>query len=921
MIHTIIKYLLISATLFFCSCHKPKTDIITPAKQLIERQIGERAQSIHFEYIEPSDGKDIFEVIASDGRLTLRGSSSVAICYAFHTYMKEACKSMKTWSGEHITSVMPWPDYELYEQVSPYELRYFLNVCTFGYTTPYWDWERWEKEIDRMALYGVNMPLATVASEAIAERVWLRMGLNKEEIREFFTAPAHLPWHRMGNLNKWDGPLSDAWQQNQIALQHQILTRMRELGMQPIAPAFAGFVPEGFVQKHPDTQFRHMRWGGFDEEYNAYVLPPDSPFFEEIGKLFVEEWEKEFGENTYYLSDSFNEMELPIDKEDKEAKYKLLAEYGETIYKSIAAGNPDAVWVTQGWTFGYQHSFWDKESLKALLSNVPDDKMIIIDLGNDYPKWVWNTEQTWKVHDGFYGKKWIFSYVPNFGGKNTMTGDLDMYASSSVKALRAANKGNLIGFGSAPEGLENNEVVYELLADMGWSSDSIDLDDWMKIYCEARYGGYPDAMEEAWKLFRKTAYSSLYSYPRFTWQTVISDQRRISKIDLSDDYLQAIRLYASCADELKSSELYRNDLIEFVSYYVAAKAENFYKQALKDDSENRVLAAQRNLQQTVDLLMDVDRLLASHPLYRLEEWVELARNSGTTLQEKDAYEANAKRLITSWGGIQEDYAARFWSGLIKDYYIPRIQLYFTKDRDKISHRDHAAGLRNLGDEEGPVLGDLHNGEAQVAQAGDILLAGFGEVAASDLAAALQEVAHHGALAQLVPVLQRPAEGVDGGGHEDGGVGYASGDDHVGALLQGFQNTLHAHVGVGGDDLTGELGQGLVGLPHLGVHVLVDDGQQIVAGDAGDLHAGQAVPAGNLHALLGSGLGIGRAHVGDELHLVLPAQGKGLLHAVLQKTVVSLGRVLQLGLLPDGDGALGQALIADIVQVALFDQLQ
>ena len=70
-----------------------------------------------------------------------------------------------------------------------------------------------------------------------------------------------------------------------------------------------------------------------------------------------------------------------------------------------------------------------------------------------------------------------------------------MYASSSVKALRAANKGNLIGFGSAPEGLENNEVVYELLADMGWSSDSIDLDDWMKIYCEARYGGYPDAME------------------------------------------------------------------------------------------------------------------------------------------------------------------------------------------------------------------------------------------------------------------------------------------------------------------------------------------------------------------------------------------------------------------------------------------
>lgn len=192
----------------------------------------------------------------------------------------------------------------------------------------------------------------------------------------------------------------------------------------------------------------------------------------------------------------FNEMELPIEKEDIEGKHKLLAQYGESIYRSITAGNPDAVWVTQGWTFGYQHSFWDKESLQALLSRVPDDKMIIVDLGNDYPKWVWNTEQTWKVHDGFYGKKWIFSYVPNFGGKTPMTGDLQMYASSSSEALHSKSCGNLIGFGSAPEGLENNEVVYELLADMGWTDQSIDLDKWLKSYCEALLWEIPDAMKE-----------------------------------------------------------------------------------------------------------------------------------------------------------------------------------------------------------------------------------------------------------------------------------------------------------------------------------------------------------------------------------------------------------------------------------------
>ena len=214
-------------------------------------------------------------------------------------------------------------------------------------------------------------------------------------------------------------------------------------------------------------------------------------------------------------------MELPINPNDTDSKYRLLSKYGEAIYQSIAAGNPDAVWVTQGWTFGYQHQFWDKQSLQALLERVPDDKLIIIDLANDYPKWVWKTEQTWKTHKGFYGKRWILSYVPNFGGKTLLTGDLNLYASCSAEAWTDIDRGKLIGFGSAPEGLENNEVVYELLADMGWQKQPIELDLWLTDYCRSRYGSCPEALKKAWKGLCRSVYSSLYSYPRFTWQTVV----------------------------------------------------------------------------------------------------------------------------------------------------------------------------------------------------------------------------------------------------------------------------------------------------------------------------------------------------------------------------------------------------------------
>ena len=657
-----------------------KAEIITPAKGVIQRLIGHEINTIDFQTILPINGFETFEITAKNGKLRISGSSTVAICYAFNTYLKEACGNMATWSGKHINLPSVWPDYEKV-QSSPYKFRYYLNVVTFGYTTPYWDWARWEKELDWMALHGINMPLATVASEAIAERVWLKLGLKKDEIRSFFTAPAHLPWHRMGNLNSWDGPFSDAWQEGQLKLQHQIIGRMRELGFKPIAPAFAGFVPEAFMEKHPELKVKRLTWGGFQEINNAFVLPPDSPFFEEIGKMFVQEWENEFGKNTYYLSDSFNEMELPV--ENEETKYKLLQGYGESIYKSIVAGNSDAVWVTQGWTFGYQHKFWDKPSLQSLLKNVPDDKMIIIDLANDYPKWIWHTDLTWKTHEGFYGKNWIFSYTPNFGGKTPLTGELDMYASYSAEALRSPYSRKLIGFGSAPEGIENNEVIYELLSDMGWQKNEMNLDKWLSGYCTARYGGYPSKMKEAWTLLRKSAYSSLYSYTRFLWQTVVPDQRRKSFIDTSDQFMHSVELFLDCSDELKNSELYRNDAIELSALYLSAKADNYYKKALKADSLGQKKDAEQALKKTVDLLLNVDRLLKSHPSFQLEKWVNYAHKQGTTAEEKMKYEANAKRLITTWGGFQNDYSARIWSGLIRDYYIPRIQMHLKNKNSDI----------------------------------------------------------------------------------------------------------------------------------------------------------------------------------------------------------------------------------------------
>ena len=82
----------------------------------------------------------------------------------------------------------------------------------------------------------------------------------------------------MGNINGWDGPAPKKFFDKQVELQHKIVTRMRELGMQPIAPAFAGFVPPEFERVHPEAKLQHLKaWAQFDAPYYLEVVGTPLP--------------------------------------------------------------------------------------------------------------------------------------------------------------------------------------------------------------------------------------------------------------------------------------------------------------------------------------------------------------------------------------------------------------------------------------------------------------------------------------------------------------------------------------------------------------------------------------------------------------------------------------------------------------------
>ncbi|MBS2212668.1 alpha-N-acetylglucosaminidase [Carboxylicivirga mesophila] len=675
------KILTVALLLLVMNGCKAKNSVEEPvevvAKQVLSRVVGKaNADVFAFKYVE-GQGNDAYSINVADGKVVVTGSSPTALCRGAYDYLRNNCHSIVSWSGNHINIPETLPLVDKTVQ-SPFKYRYYLNTVTHGYTTPYWDWERWEKELDWMAMHGMNMPLIAGAHEAILYRVFENLGLNNNEILDYFSGPAHFPWNRMGNIGAWDGPPPASFFDKQIELNHKMLTRMKELQMEPIVHAFAGFVPKGISRLYPDEKVRELGWGGFDEK--VHILSPESDLFVKIGKMYIEEWEKEFGKGKYYLADSFNEMDVPLSDDPVIANNELAA-YGEVVYKPIKEANPDAVWVMQGWTFPYHRDkdgklFWTPERLNAMMSKIPDDKLMILDMANEYNALFWKIDYSWEMYKGFFGKQWIYSFIPNMGGKVPLNGVLDFYASAPKQALQYENKGQLIGFGFAPEGIENNEVIYELLSDWGWRTDEINLDEWLEMYSKARYGAYPDKMKQSWDLLRKSCFGTFTDHPRFRYQ-FRPGPGGSGSVHQSDTFEQAVQLFLQCAEELGGSELYKYDAIELGAQLMGLRVDEKLHSAGTLKKEKRYAAYEEAI---ADMLF-IDRLLASHPNHKLQNWVDLARGFGSTTAEKQYYESNAKRLNTTWGGGVNEYAARTWNGLIGSYYAKRWELWLEAEKE------------------------------------------------------------------------------------------------------------------------------------------------------------------------------------------------------------------------------------------------
>ena len=647
----------------------------TPIEGLLERIDKGASRKIMTETVR-SD-RDFFEITSKNGKPLIRGNNYVSIASGINWYLKYSVGVHLTWNSMHASLPATLPLVQGVERhTTDIKHRYYLNYCTLSYSMAFWDWKRWEQELDWMALHGINLCLDIVGTDVVWRNVLLKLGYTKDEANEFVAGPAFQAWWLMNNLEGWGGPNSDNWYQQRERLQKQIMKRMKELGINVCLPGYSGMVPHDAKERLGLDVADPGKWNDYKR---PAFLQPTSKRFAEIASIYYKEQQRLYGKADFYSMDPFHE--------GGNAGGVDLRKAGEAIMGAMKAVNPNAVWVVQA---------WGACPYPSMIKHLKNGDMLVLDLySENRPQWG-NSESTWYRKEGFNGHDWAFCMLLNFGGNVGMFGKLQHVVDEYYKARCSSFKSTMKGVGLTMEGIENNPVMYELLSELPWRDAKFSWKEWLHDYVEARYGNINNAkVHDAWLLLARSVYgagakiveqgcheSVLCARPALDVYQV-SSWSEMEEFYNPDDVIRAARLMVEASHEVKANDNFRYDLVDVTRQAIAEQARYVYDEVVAAYKAKDRKMFDYTTKRFLDILLQQDRLLSSMPDFMVGGWIRSARNLGQNEQERNHYEWNARVQITTWGnrsaaerGGLREYAHKEWNGVLADFYYPRWKAYF-----------------------------------------------------------------------------------------------------------------------------------------------------------------------------------------------------------------------------------------------------
>lgn len=627
-------------------------------KNLILRNTPEIADIFELREIEAANGKDTYKVYCENNKIIIEGNCKISQAMGYYAYLKAYCGVNLSHCGNTKLSVTEAPLFDgKLEKVIPQKRRAYLNYCTLGYSFAFWKWEDWEREIDFMAMNGINMPLSVVGNEAVWYYTMRDFKYSETGALSFISGPGFWPWQMMSNLAGYFSLTDVKYIESRLELGKKIIDREVELGMTPIQQGFSGMVPKTITKVFDKVRLQYVpSWCNFPM---TFQLDPTSPVFKKFGTALLEKQRQLFGAYHYYACDPFHENEPSIKTRD------YLWKVGRAIDSMYKDFDKDSVWVMQSWSLREQ-----------IVKSVPKERLLILDIDGSKHS----------INDEFWGYDFVLGNLHNFGDRNTLHGSIKALADNAYSQLECEN---CSGTGLFMEGIFQNPLYYDLAFQMLTEDGKIDLDSWLEDYAFRRYGSKEKCLVDCVNSLYESCYSEKCT-GRETGSVICArpatELRHTAPNDHRELRYDNKTLYKAAASLLESNEAstdgFRYDACDLVRQVLSNHASVLYDRAMEGYNKKDVNLFERSSNAFLRLCEEVDALLQTRPELTLHEHLKQAKELALTEKDGQNFELNLLAQITVWGPIVDsvnyDYAWKEWGGMISTFYAKRWQSFFER---------------------------------------------------------------------------------------------------------------------------------------------------------------------------------------------------------------------------------------------------
>lgn len=643
-------------------------DIIEDVKGIIARTIGEKYVDGFELRLDKRLKTDYYTVESLRGVVRLISNSGVGLASAFNCYLKEVCKCHVSRFGNRIELPQNLPQVKgKIERHTTFKHRYAYNYCAHSYSMSFWNEKDWQKELDFLAMNGVNMILDITGMEEVYRRFLTKLGYRLREIKNFLTGPSYFAWCYMANITGVGGPLHDNFFYESAELARKNHRRMQVLGIDVVLEAYNGMVPSDIAKKVRDIPtIEQGLWNGLPR---PLMIDPASVSYVKYATLFYECQKEVFGDITkFFAGDICHEGGSLKGTNEKDVYMNFVG--------ALTKFRRDAVVIMQGWGENPTKSF--------IKYSKPfrDEHVLMLDLfAESKPKSEGRSAPLSKFN-------YLYGMLNSFGGRMGIHGNIDVLPE---KIRQSSKNSNFKGIALTAESNTSDPAVVDLFFSTVWE-DIKDTDEWLKSFAERRYGARNENIEKSLEIQLKTALSDKYynlgegapenllcGRPEGRYDKVSSWGNTKFGYNVKE-FEDAAKLFLADYDKFKDNECYVYDAVNILRQVISNKIYGIILNMESEYKSKDYFAFLENGKKLLSLADTLDKILLNHKDFTLGEYLGKVEQYANKLDDftKELYLINAKALITTWysrpaanpGGLH-DYSNRQWGDLVSQFYKVR----------------------------------------------------------------------------------------------------------------------------------------------------------------------------------------------------------------------------------------------------------